>query len=106
MAPKQEASTRYETCQQQIGPGAAMAADPAKNPPRHDARSMHFQDQNCRPQVREALDLLEGLFLDGLQHGFFEISLACEIVTGGKRQLVIRAGKSHKFTIPKDEISH
>jgi hypothetical protein len=55
-------------------------------------------------QVREALDRLEGLVVEGLKHGFFEYSIACEIANGGKRQLVIRAGKSHKFTIPEDEV--
>jgi hypothetical protein len=55
-------------------------------------------------QLREALDRLEGLIVDGLKHGFFEYSIACEVASGGKRQLVIRAGKSHKFTIPEDEV--
>ena len=58
----------------------------------------------ARGQVREALDHLEGLVIDGLKHGFFDYSIACEVANGGKRQLVIRAGKSHKFTIPEDEV--
>lgn len=57
-------------------------------------------------QVREALDRLEGLIVDGLKHGFFDYFIACEVSNGGKRQLVIRAGKSHKFTIPEDEVPH
>jgi hypothetical protein len=57
-------------------------------------------------QVREALDRLEGLVVDGLKHGFFDYSIACEIGNGGKRLLVIRAGKSHKFTIPAEEVPH
>ena len=55
-------------------------------------------------QVREALDRMEGLIIDGLKHGFFDYSIACEVGNGGKRQLVIRAGKSHKFTIPENEV--
>jgi hypothetical protein len=55
-------------------------------------------------QFREALDCLEGLVVDGLKHGFFDCSIACEVGNGGKRHLVIRAGKSHKFTIPADEV--
>jgi hypothetical protein len=55
-------------------------------------------------EVREALDRLEGLVVEGLRHGFFEYSIACEIPNGRKRQLVIRAGKSHKFTIPEEEL--
>lgn len=42
----------------------------------------------------------------GLRHGFFELTVACEIVKGGKgnRGLIIKAGKTHRFTIPKEEI--
>jgi hypothetical protein len=36
-------------------------------------------------QVREALDRLEGLVVDGLKHGFFDYSIACEVANGGKR---------------------
>jgi len=55
-------------------------------------------------QVREALDRLEGLAVDGLKHGFFDYSITCEVTNSGKRQLVIRAGKSHKFTILENEV--
>ena len=55
-------------------------------------------------QVRDALDRLEDLVVEGLKHGFFEYSIACEIANGRQRQLMIRAGKSHKFTIPEEEL--
>jgi hypothetical protein len=58
----------------------------------------------ARGQIREALDYLEGLVIDGLKHGFFEYSIACEIGNGGKRHLMIRGGQSQKFTIPADEV--
>ena len=54
--------------------------------------------------VRQELDRLEVLVVDGLKHGFFDYSIACEVGNGGKRHLVIRAGKSHKFTIPAEEV--
>lgn len=54
--------------------------------------------------MREALDGLRSLVIDGLQHGFFDYSISCEVGNNGKRQLVIRAGKSHKFTIPEEEL--
>jgi hypothetical protein len=57
-------------------------------------------------QIREALDRLESLVVDGLKHGFFDYSIACEVGNGGRRHLVIRAGKSHKFTIPAEEVPH
>lgn len=55
-------------------------------------------------QMRDALDRLHGLVVDGLKHGFFDYSISCEVGNKGKRQLVIRAGKSHKFTIPEEEV--
>jgi hypothetical protein len=70
-------------------------AEPQTNPPFERAKSGQF---------REALDRLERLVVDGLRHGFFDYSIACEVANGGRRKLVIRAGKSHKFTIPEDEV--
>ena len=39
-------------------------------------------------QVREALDRLEGLVVDGLKHGFFDYSIACEVGTGGNGRVM------------------
>lgn len=51
-------------------------------------------------QLAEALDHLEKVVMEGLRHGFFECSITCGIISGGKRQLVIRAGKAHKSRSP------
>jgi hypothetical protein len=55
-------------------------------------------------QFAEARAHLEKVMVEGLRHGFFECVIACEIRQGGKRQVVIRAGKSHKFIIPEEEV--
>jgi hypothetical protein len=55
-------------------------------------------------ELAQALALLEGIVLDGLRHGFFDCSIECEMGERHSRQLVIRAGKSHKFTIREDEL--
>ncbi len=51
-----------------------------------------------------ALVQLREIIEDGLRHGFFECAVSSVIVKDKKRQLVIRAGKSHKYTIPEDEL--
>ena len=56
------------------------------------------------PQFREALDRLIQIFLDGLRHGHFRCSISSGIRKEKKRELVIEAGKSHKFTIPEEEL--
>jgi len=52
----------------------------------------------------QAMERLSREVLDGLQHGFFELTVSCEIVNGKKRGLTIKAGKNHRFTIPAEEI--
>ena len=69
-----------------------------------DASTLSASPRAHRGQTAEALAHLEKIVVDGLRHGFFECFIGCEIVSGGKRQLVIRAGKSHKFTIREDEL--
>lgn len=56
------------------------------------------------PQVREVLSRLEQVVLDGLQHGHFRCAISSAIGTGNRRDLVIEAGKSYKFTIPADQL--
>jgi hypothetical protein len=55
-------------------------------------------------RFREALDRIEGLLVDGLRHGFFDYSITCEVGKDCRRELVVRAGKNHRFIIPKDDL--
>ena len=68
-----------------------------------------FSELHSRPagaaQWSRALAHVERELEAGLLHGFFECAISCEVGSGGRRELVIRAGKSHKFTIPAEEIS-
>jgi len=69
----------------------------------HDEPRLTTAGHSVGPQVRELFERLNALVFDGLKHGFFEYSIACE-TTNEKLQIVIRGGKSHKFTIPKREL--
>lgn len=42
--------------------------------------------------------------LSGLKHGFFEFSLHGEIINGNKRRMMLKAGKTHKFIVPDEDI--
>ncbi len=70
----------------------------------HDDGNLSNPGNGHGRQVREALERLRGLVIDGLKHGFFDYSITCETGNRGKRHLVIRAGKSHKFTIPEEDL--
>ncbi len=66
---------------------------------------LHSRDcKSGGPQLREALDRMGQIVLDGLRHGHFRCSISSEIGKNNRRELVIEAGKSHKFTIPENEL--
>ena len=44
------------------------------------------------------------IVLDGLRHGHFRCAISSVIGKGNRRELVIEAGKSHKFNIPEEEL--
>ena len=54
--------------------------------------------------VRSALDLIENLLVEGIKHGHFDYSITCETGAGGRRLLIVKAGKSHKFSIMESDI--
>ena len=58
------------------------------------------------PQFLEAYECLVKVIIDGLRHGHFRCAISSGIGKGNRRELVIEAGKSHKFIIPEDELPH
>ena len=56
------------------------------------------------PQFREALDRLVQIVRDGLRHGHFRCSITSSVGKDKRRELVIEAGRSHKFNIPEEEL--
>lgn len=61
-------------------------------------------DKTCGPQLREALEQIGRIVVDGLCHGHFRATILSAIGKDNRRDLVIEAGKSHKFTIPEEEL--
>jgi hypothetical protein len=70
----------------------------------HDEAIHASAGKSGGPQLREALDRLIQIVLDGLRHGHFRCVISSGIGKGNRRELVIEAGKSHKFTIPEEEL--
>jgi hypothetical protein len=60
--------------------------------------------RNYSAPVRSALDLIENLLVEGIKHGHFDYSITCETGTGGRRLLIVKAGKSHKFSIMEPDV--
>ena len=58
----------------------------------------------AKREFQRAMERLESEIREGMRHGFFELSVACEVIKDGKRRLIIRAGKSYQFVIPEEEV--
>ncbi len=40
---------------------------------------------------------------EGVHHGYFEYVVTCEVIGQERRRLILKAGKSYQFLIPKEE---
>jgi hypothetical protein len=54
--------------------------------------------------VRSSLDFIETLLVEGIKHGHFDYTVTCETGTNGRRLLIVRAGKSHRFSIMASDV--
>lgn len=57
-------------------------------------------------ELRSVFDCLERLICDGLKHGHFRYEIKGIVGKGLRRELIIEAGVSHRFTIPVGELSN
>jgi hypothetical protein len=69
-----------------------------------DESTQSDASQSGGPEFREAFEHLVRIILDGLRHGHFRCAISSCIGKGNRRELVIEAGKSHKFNIPEEEL--
>jgi hypothetical protein len=58
----------------------------------------------AKQEFQRAMEKLECEIREGMSHGFFELSVACEVIKDGKRRLIIRTGKSYQFVIPEEKV--
>jgi hypothetical protein len=54
--------------------------------------------------LTKAIVKIEAEVRDGVTHGHFDLAISCKIGNGGKRELVVKAGKNHRFLIPEEEL--
>jgi hypothetical protein len=56
-------------------------------------------------QLAKALEQIEAEVRDGLSHGHSELVIQCRVVSENKHELLVKAGKKHRFLITKDELA-
>ena len=55
-------------------------------------------------QLAKAMAKIASEVRDGLDHGHFEIAITCTVANTGIRDLVVKAGKSYRYRITKEEL--
>jgi hypothetical protein len=56
-------------------------------------------------QLMAACQHLTNELVDGVRHGFFEMTVSVEIMQSKKRRIIVKAGKSRQFIIQDDEVT-
>lgn len=54
--------------------------------------------------LAKAIAKIEDEVREGVSHGHFDLAITCKISNSGKRELLVKAGKNHKYLIPEDEL--
>ena len=49
--------------------------------------------------IDRALRRIGAEIVDGLRHGYFDFRVTCEVIGGGRRRMVLRAGRLHQFVL-------
>lgn len=57
-----------------------------------------------RGQLVKAMAKIDAEVRDGLKHGHFEITITCSVGNKGVRELVVKAGKNHRYRIAAEEL--
>jgi hypothetical protein len=81
-----------------------MSLPPAAKNAIEGAETVDQTVHGAEHELNRALGRIESEVRDGLGHGFFELSVTCEVVKEGKRRLTIKAGKSYQFIIAQEEV--
>ena len=83
-----------------------LPAGPRQTQRQHDVESARNAKRLAGASERDAMfACLHEIVVDGLRHGFFDCVITCELVNAGKRRVVIKAGKSHQFTIRDEDLN-
>jgi len=54
--------------------------------------------------LARAMAKIEAEVREGVSHGHFDLAISCKISNSGKRELLVKAGKNHRFLIPESEL--
>jgi|HubBroStandDraft_6_1064221.scaffolds.fasta_scaffold32949_5 hypothetical protein len=57
-----------------------------------------------RGQLVTAMKKIDAEVRDGLKHGHFEITITCSVGNKGVRELVLKAGKNHRYRIAFEDL--
>jgi len=58
----------------------------------------------CSAPLQDALGLINRKVVEGLNHGFFDLSVEIRTENQDRRSVTVRCGASHRFVVRKEDI--
>jgi len=65
---------------------------------------LNIEPQKKKHNIKEMLDKITSEVIQGIKHGFFRYEIEGESLHSGRREIIFKAGKSHKFHIAPEDI--
>jgi hypothetical protein len=60
--------------------------------------------QDSKHSLEGLMDKIMAELVDGIRHGHFDISISGTVTRGDRVEVILRAGKNHRFLIPRESI--
>jgi hypothetical protein len=65
----------------------------------------HRNTENLQSKaVDDMLNKINHEIMSGMKHGFFRCEIKIAMLSSGRREIILEAGKSHKFHVSPEEI--
>jgi hypothetical protein len=73
-------------------------------PMSHYKPEKSLRTEPSAPPLESALARLMAEIHEGLRHGHFKMGITCEVVSAGRRSLVVESGRTYRFLIAEAEL--
>jgi hypothetical protein len=66
----------------------------------HDSNAVQFDaSESAGGELKLACEHMARELIEGVRHGFFEMSVTVEMMQSKKRCITVKAGKSYRFVV-------
>jgi hypothetical protein len=66
---------------------------------RSSSEEVHINTGSVEGELQEACEHIARALIDGVRHGFYEMTVKVETMSSKKKSITIKGGKSYRFVV-------